>query len=143
MANENLSFSVASSSLRGLRVLLVEDSWTVANAMRCLLEDVGMVIAGVAASAADAERVVSERTPELAVVDVNLQGSMAFGLIDALHDRGVHVVVVSGYASFSTPIRAAAILQKPFGGGELLEALCGVTARHPRSACGPSGIRGA
>jgi hypothetical protein len=29
-------------------------------------------------------------------------------------------------------------LQKPFGGGELLEVLCGVTARHPQVAGGPS-----
>jgi DNA-binding NtrC family response regulator len=122
-----------------LRVLIVEDSWTVANAVRGLLEDVGMVIVEVAASAADAESFVSENAPELAVVDVNLQGSIAFGLIDALHDHGVSVVVVSGYAAFSTPLRAAAILQKPFSGGELLEALCGVIP-HPQVAGGPSDI---
>jgi DNA-binding response OmpR family regulator len=96
MANENQSFNAAVSRLRGLRVLIVEDRWVVANAVRGLLEDVGMVIVGVAASVAGAESIASENAPELAVVDVNLQGSMAFGLIDALYDRGVPVVVVSG-----------------------------------------------
>ena len=128
MVNEEISFSTASLCLRGVRVLLVEDSWTIVNALECLLEDVGMVIAGVAATAADAERLASEHSPQLAVVDLKLRGSMAFGLIDSLHERGVPVVVVSGFATFSTPVRAAAILQKPFSGGELLAALCAIIA---------------
>ena len=43
------------------------------------------------------------------------------GLIEELHDQGVSVVVVSGYAV--PPVSAdkvAAILQKPFSGSELL-----------------------
>ena len=40
----------------------------------------------------------AERQPDVAVVDVNLKGEMAYGLIDLLHDRGVRVIVVSGYA---------------------------------------------
>jgi DNA-binding response OmpR family regulator len=81
MVNEEISFSTASLCLRGVRVLLVEDSWTIVNALECLLEDVGMVIAGVAATAADAERLASEHSPQLAVVDLKLRGNMAFGLI--------------------------------------------------------------
>jgi DNA-binding response OmpR family regulator len=126
------SFSAAASRLRGLRVLIVEDSWFIAKALQSLLEEVGMVIAGAAASATDAERLACEHAPKLAVVDVKLQDGMAFGLIDRLHDLGVQVVVVSGFATFSTPlVKAAAILQKPFSGEELLAALCATPPIRP------------
>ena len=36
--------------------------------------------------------------PLAAVVDVNLRGEMAWGLIDELREQGVEVVVMSGYA---------------------------------------------
>src|SRR5207249_4045709 len=49
---------------------------------------------------------------------------MASGLIEALHDQGVSVVVVSGYALPPVSVdKAAAFLQKPFSGTELLTAL--------------------
>jgi CheY-like chemotaxis protein len=49
---------------------------------------------------------------------------MAYDLIDQLHDQGVPVVVVSGYALLPRLTeKVAAVLQKPFNGPELLEAL--------------------
>ena len=81
----------------------------------------------VSATTADAERLASEGAAKLAVVDVKLQDGMAFDLIDHLHDLGVSVVVVSGFSNFSTPLgKAAAVLQKPFAGQELLGALARV-----------------
>ena len=115
------------SDLRGVRVLVVEDTWLVAKALKTALEGLGMVVAGPASNTADADRLVAEETPDLAVVDVNLKGEMAYGLIDRMHDRGVRVVVVSGYAVLpSSAKKAAAILQKPFSGAELQATLCQV-----------------
>jgi len=57
-------------------------------------------------------------------VDVNLKGEMAYGLIDWMHDRGIRVVVVSGYALLpGSTQKAAAVLQKPFSGAELQATL--------------------
>jgi DNA-binding response OmpR family regulator len=115
------------TGLRGVRVLVVEDTWLVAKALKTALEGLGMVVAGPAANTADADRLVAEETHDLAVVDVNLKGEMAYGLIDRMHDRGVRVVVVSGYAVLpSSTKKAAAILQKPFSGAELQATLCQV-----------------
>ena len=116
--------------LEGVRVLVVEDTWHVAKALKSALEQVGMDVSGPAATTAEARRLMVEHMPLLAVVDVNLKGEMAGGLIDELHDQGVSVVVVSGYAV--PPIsadKAAAFLQKPFSGSELLAALRGVVAQ--------------
>jgi DNA-binding response OmpR family regulator len=118
------------SGLKGLRVLVVEDTWLVAKALKTALEGMGMVVAGPAANTADAERLVAEEAPHLAVVDVNLKGEMAYGLIDRMHDRGVRVVVVSGYAVLpNSTKKAAAILQKPFSGAELRATLCQVMSQ--------------
>jgi DNA-binding response OmpR family regulator len=118
--------------LRGLGVLIVEDSWAISRALRVLLAEVGMVIVGPVATAADAERLALERAPRVAVVDLQLRDGMAFGLIDRLRVLGVRVVVVSGFApSLTPPVRADAILQKPCSDLELLATLRGVLAGDP------------
>lgn len=114
------------SNLRGVRVLVVEDQWHVANAVRSLLELEGMEVSGPATRTADARRLADEHKCKVAVVDINLKGEMAYSLIDDLNDRGVRVVVISGYAVLpGLSAKVAAILQKPFNGPELLASLRG------------------
>jgi DNA-binding response OmpR family regulator len=57
--------------LRGVRVLVVEDQWHVATALRSLLEVEGMEVSGPAGKAAEAHRLADEHNPELAVVDIS------------------------------------------------------------------------
>ncbi|MBO0764286.1 MAG: response regulator [Hyphomicrobiaceae bacterium] len=107
-----------------MRVLVVEDQWHVANALKLLLEIEGMVVDGPASTAADALRLAAEQKPELAVVDINLKGKMAYGLIDQLRDQEVRIVVVSGYAVLpQLTEKVVAVLQKPVNGQQLLGAL--------------------
>lgn len=114
----------AESELRGVRILVVEDSWHVANALKTLLQELGVEVAGPAATLDDAERLLETRQPEVAIVDINLKGEMAYGLIDRLHDRGVRIVVISGYAVPQiAQEKVAAILQKPFSAKSLLAIL--------------------
>ena len=49
-----------SSELKGARILLVEDSWHVGNAIKRLLRTLGADVAGPAATIADAGRLVAE-----------------------------------------------------------------------------------
>jgi CheY-like chemotaxis protein len=120
----NMAGSHDAAELKGLRVLVVEDSWHVAHALKSLLEELGMVVAGPAATLGDAERLLATREPEVAIVDINLKGEMAYGLIDRLHDRGVPIVVISGYAVPQLARgKVAAILQKPFSAKSLLAIL--------------------
>jgi CheY-like chemotaxis protein len=83
--------------LSGLRILVVEDSWHVGTAMRSLLRACGADVVGPAATTADAERLIFERAPDVALIDVNLRdGELAYDLLDRLHGRGIRVVVISG-----------------------------------------------
>jgi two-component system, response regulator PdtaR len=116
--------TVKAEDLGGVRVLVVEDQWHVANALRSVLQTEGMEVSGPAGKTADAHRLADEHEPQLAVVDINLKGEMAYSLIDHLHDRGVRVVVISGYAVLPRlSAKVAAVLQKPFNAPELLASL--------------------
>src|SRR5215813_4990300 len=116
--------------LNGMRILLVEDSWHLGVAMQRLLRVCGADVIGPAATTADAERLISDHAPDVALIDVNLRGGeLAYGMIDRLHDQGVRVVVISGYAD--VPLaqgKAAAILQKPVSEAQLLASLRPMTA---------------
>jgi CheY-like chemotaxis protein len=114
----------ANAELRDLHVLVVEDSWHVANALKALLEELGVKVAGPAATPAEAERLLAVRQPHVAIVDINLKGEMAYGLIDRLNEHGVQVVVISGYAIPQVAqSKVAAVLQKPFSAKALLAIL--------------------
>ena len=118
------------SPLKGIRVLVVEDAWHVAKALKSVLEQVGMDVRGPVATTAEAKRLIAEDMPRLAVVDVNLGGETSGALIEELCDQDIRVIVISGYVM--PPVRVhktAAILQKPFSASELSAALQSVVAQ--------------
>lgn len=121
-----------SSDLKGARILLVEDSWHVGNAIKRLLRTLGADVAGPAATIADAERLVAERTPDVAIVDINLRdGERANHLIDRLHEQRIPVVVITGYTEVALPPgKVEAILQKPVSVEKFLAILCPIIARQ-------------
>jgi len=120
-----------SLELQGVSILLVEDSWHVGKAMKTLLHVLGADVAGPAATTADAERLVGERTPDVAIVDIHLrEGELANDLIDRLCEQGIPVIVLTGYAVVSLPPgKAEAILQKPVSKEQLLAILRPIIAQ--------------
>jgi CheY-like chemotaxis protein len=120
----------SASDLNGLRILLVEDSWHVGTALRSLLRVWGADVVGPAATTADAERLIAERAPDVALIDINLRGGeRAYDLIDRLHGRGIRVVVISGYSDVPLALaKAVAILPKPVDEAQLLASLRPMTA---------------
>jgi DNA-binding NtrC family response regulator len=118
-------------SLKGFKVLLVEDSWHAAQAMQDLLEGWGMIVVGPVASAGEAEQFVQPDAPPVAIVDIRLKDGLAYDLIDLLNENGVSVIVASGYADVpALKGKTAAVLQKPFPARELLTTLRSVMARR-------------
>lgn len=111
--------------LTGVRILVVEDSWHIGIALKSLLNALGAEVIGPVATTSDAERMISEQAPNSALVDFSLRGGeLAHGLIDRLNERGIRVIVISGYAAPPlAPGKVSAILQKPIVEAELLAAL--------------------
>jgi DNA-binding NtrC family response regulator len=113
------------SEFDGVRVLIVEDSWDVGTGLKMLLETWGADPVGPVATMSDARRLVSERAPDIALVDINLRnGELSYELIDWLHAQGVRVIVITGYPDVSlAKDKAVAILPKPMREDRLLASL--------------------
>lgn len=78
-----------------IRVLIVDDSVTI----RAMLEEVlgrehDIVLAGSAADAATALRLVQECHPDVATLDIAMPGTDGLALLDAIHGR-THVVMLT------------------------------------------------
>jgi len=132
MAASTGARSARASRLEGLRVLVVEDGWQVADTLKLVLEQRGMIVAGPVATPDEARLLASEVRPALAVVDVNLKGVMAYELMDWLHDKGIRIIVISGYEDHPCSLaKFAAILRKPFTVKTLLATLQRVVERNP------------
>jgi CheY-like chemotaxis protein len=124
-SNVHSPLEAGTVNLSGVGILVVEDSWHIGIALKSLLRSFGAEIAGPVATSAEAERLISERIPDAAIVDYNLRGGeLAHGLIDKLNELGVPVIVVTGYAAVPlAPGKAVASLQKPIVEAQLLAAL--------------------
>jgi len=120
-----------SSELKGARILLVEDSWHVGNAIKRLLRALGADVAGPTATIADAERLIAARKPDVAIVDINLRdGEQANPLLDRLQEERIPVIVITGYTEVSLqPGKVEAILQKPVREEQFLAVLRPIVAR--------------
>jgi two-component system, response regulator PdtaR len=124
-SNTRDPFESEPATLKGARILVVEDSWEVSTGLKMLLEAWGAQVIGPVATAADAKRLVSESIPDLALVDINLRnGERSYGFIDEIHALSVPIVVITGCA-YTAPAtsKALTILQKPFSDRDLLAAL--------------------
>jgi DNA-binding NtrC family response regulator len=132
--NNDASEALSQGDLKGLRILVVEDTWHVGEAITDILQFMGAEVAGPAATVAEAESLLSERVPDAALVDFCLRDDeLADTLIDRLNDRGVRVIVISGYGVLPTPaVKAANFLKKPFTNTQLLSALQPLIAQKAR-----------
>jgi DNA-binding NtrC family response regulator len=117
-------------NLKGMRVLLVEDSWQLGMALKSLLRSLDAEVDGPVATTKDAEHLISEHIPDAAVVDINLrQGERSYGLIDGLIGRDVPVIVTSGYSDLPMVPAKAHILEKPISEEKLIAILRSVARR--------------
>ena len=92
------------ASLRGRRVLVAEDEYMLAEDLRAELERVGALVLGPVPSVAEAlELVTAEPGPDVAILDINLGGEMAYPVADALRARGIPFVFATGYDAWSIP----------------------------------------
>ena len=92
------------SSLQGRRVLVVEDEYMLAEDLREELESQGAEVMGPVASVADAlELLRSGPAPDVAILDINLGGEMAYPVADALRTRDIPFIFTTGYNAHAIP----------------------------------------
>ena len=109
--------------LRGLRILVVEDAPAVVNALQTILEDFGMLIVGPVSTPDAAVQLLAEHPPDLALVDMHLDGQTGYAVVERMRQVKVPVVAMSGSVELPAEGPCVATLQKPFSGQELLTTL--------------------
>jgi CheY-like chemotaxis protein len=117
--------------LAGWRALLVEDDPQLAALFQAVLESQGCIVVGCADSVAAAlDMAEADPPPDVAVLDLKLGSALAWPVIARLSDRGVPLVVVSGYSGIFVTDAASGppILSKPISPDFLIEAVVAALA---------------
>jgi len=112
--------------LSGLKVLVVEDEALVAMVIEDALNEFGCIVAGVAATVAQAlGELQAAADLDIAILDVNLGGEKVFPVADALRARKVPFLFSTGYgpADLAQRYPESRLLGKPYSPDALAEAL--------------------
>lgn len=105
--------------------MLIEDEMLIAFDMQSMLERAGYEVVGPFSLVSDAESALQEKTPDTALLDVNLgNGATSFAIASALNEANVPYAFVSGYAvnatKFRSPFDKRPRLSKPCTDEDLL-----------------------
>lgn len=93
--------------LEGVRVLVVEDEYMIADDLVRVLSEAGAKVIGPASSLTGATDLAEATLLDAAVLDINLRGIAVYPLVDMLRARGVPVVLATGYGTDAIPLAYA------------------------------------
>lgn len=114
-----------------VRTLVVDDEPAARRRLTLLLEELGASVAGEAATAADALRMMDRNPIDAAFLDIRLPQVDGLALGDRLFRRGVPVVFVTGFMDYALPafdVGAVDYLMKPVSRDRLGRALARIQA---------------
>lgn len=106
-------------SLNGVKVLVVEDEYFLADDLSRSLAKAGAEVVGPIGSPDEANAKVSEGAFDCAVIDMNLRGEFTFAMAERLRAAGVPFIVATGYNQASLPdaMKNVPRIEKPFSVG--------------------------
>jgi CheY-like chemotaxis protein len=119
------------NAVGGRRLLVVEDDYLIATELSESLQTLGLEVVGPVPSVAEAlERIETAGKLDGAVLDINLGAQRVFPVADALAERAVPFVFLTGYDPGVIPQAHSAALccQKPVDTSLLIRALTKVGA---------------
>lgn len=125
------------SALQDLRVLVVENDEMSAALLQMQLVQSGALVVGLAASVAEALRLLEEAAPDVALLDYRLaHNETSEPVAAALAARGVPFVLATGMAAGQLPaaMQSGVLLIKPYLSAELSKALVRAVGRSSANA---------
>lgn len=131
------------AALKNLRILVVEDEMLVCMMIETMLADFGCIVVGPAANLEQALRLASDAEIDVALLDLNLNGTKSTRVADALTARGVPFAFATGYGvdGLHDRYRSAPVVSKPFDEDELVKTLEALLAPPPDEAAKRTAIR--
>ena len=111
--------------LDGLTVLIIEDEFLIGMLLVNEIELAGAASVGPFNTVAGALKEIESGVADIAIVDSKLADGSAADLADALENRGMQFVVVSGYEKENLPqaLKGAPFLTKPLSMPLLIETI--------------------
>lgn len=113
--------------LRGLSILVVEDTFMLAEELNDILQGMGCEIVGPAARSSEASELAEKHVIDGALLDVNLsRGETTFPLAVHLANCDVPFIFITGYdidSSFPVQFRGSPRISKPLDVSELVGAM--------------------
>src|SRR5215470_16266747 len=107
-------------SLRGARVLVVEDEAMLSLHLEAMLLDLGCVVAGTADKLDDALQMARTSDFDVALLDINLGGKRVDPVAEAIRARGSPIVFVTGYGKTAA---SGLVVEKPYNAADLEQML--------------------
>ena len=119
-------------TLKGTRILIVEDNFVVADALRFMLTGYDGIVSAIVPSLARALDVLTAERVDVAILDIDLSGRSVVPLAEELRARDIPFVFVSGYGDeelLPEHLRAHPRLDKPVEAERLVGCLIDLTRR--------------
>jgi two-component system, response regulator PdtaR len=104
-------------SFTGRRLLIVEDELLIALELQSIVEQLGGTVVGPAGSVEGALQLLSETTPDAALLDVNLRGDRVTPVAQACREGSIPFALVTGYGRLELEeplLQSAPRIRKPF-----------------------------
>jgi CheY-like chemotaxis protein len=103
------------------RILVVEDDVLIAMDLEALLESVGCTVLGPVSSESAALELIEDGSPDLALLDINLNGGNAFGIADKLAVKKIPFAFLTGHSEKFVPAAHSErpVFSKPYQPREL------------------------
>jgi DNA-binding response OmpR family regulator len=115
----------AAGFLNGKAILLVEDEFLLAMQLEELLQSHGGIVRGPCRSLDEAMKAAAQEHFDVAILDINLSGTMVYPLADDLLARRIPFLFLTGYSLANLPerFRGVTALGKPCNPDLLIAAL--------------------
>jgi DNA-binding response OmpR family regulator len=116
--------------IAGLRVMVFEDDFLLAGTLADVLGRLGCTVVRCIAALDQAMKAARTENCDFAVVDLQLQGVMAYPLLDCLEQRGIPCIIASCHSRTDIPARYMSMpaISKPYTARELrcaIDIACG------------------
>jgi DNA-binding response OmpR family regulator len=115
------------------RVLVAEDEYLLAVMLEDDLRANGFVVVGPFTRLEEANAAASAEEFDIALLDVNMNGKMAYSIADVLIERGIPFIFLSGYGRAMLPehLRHSRCFPKPYEPSVLIEEVKRLVAERP------------
>jgi len=125
------------TSERKRRILVVEDEAMISMLLEDMVLDCGAEIVGPVAKFDDALELAHRAEFEVAVLDLNLNGTLSNPIAEVIRERGIPVIFATGYGAngLLDRFRDCPTLQKPFSQQDFAQAVAAACRKQTADNC--------